>query len=213
MKISNIFMLDIQALAFKRQAHFLFQNLDFQIDSGELLQVTGANGSGKTTLLRILAGLLKPSSGDIRYVNRSIYCSKSQYQTRLAYLGHTHAIKPGLTVRENLISHAVLMGAIPEVFEASKLDKLLEEFSLLSLSETLAYQLSQGQQRRLALAKIILSQKPIWILDEPLAALDHAGVCQFNDMLKKHLAADGIAVVATHQALDSDFRLAKKLTL
>src|SRR5262245_59387589 len=100
-------MLEIQALSFKRHICPLFQNLNFQLNSVELLHVTGANGSGKTTLLRILASLLKPTSGDIRYHHDSIYQSKSDYQTHVAYLGHTNAIKPGLSIRENLISYSV----------------------------------------------------------------------------------------------------------
>lgn len=201
-------MLEIQALSFKRHIYPLFQNLNFQISPGELLQVTGENGSGKTTLLRILANLLKPTSGDICYSHASIYQNKSGYQTHVAYLGHTNAIKPGLTIRENLISHGVLMGA-----KAFKLDVLLEQFNLASCAETLAHQLSQGQQRRLALAKIMLWQKRIWILDEPLTTLDQQGISQFNEVLKQHLASNGIAIVATHQKLDQPLQSIKSLAL
>ena len=199
-------MLEIQTLSFRRNIYPLFQNLNFQISPGELLQVTGANGSGKTTLLRILAGLLKPTSGDIRFSQGSIYQNKSDYQTHVAYLGHHNALKPGLTIKENLISHGLLMGAT-----AFKLETLLEQFNLASYAEMLAHQLSQGQQRRLALAKILLSQKCIWILDEPLTTLDQQGINQFNkvpnysfDKLfgnKQHLETNGIVVVATHQPL------------
>jgi len=201
-------MLEIQALSFKRQNVILFQNLNVQVNFGELLQVTGANGAGKTTLLRILANLLKPSGGDVRYVHRSIYQVKSDYHTHIAYLGHTSAIKPGLTVRENLISHALLTGV--KQFE---IDVLLEQLNLISITKLFAYQLSQGQQRRLGLAKIILAQKSVWILDEPLAALDQAGICQFNHFLNCHLSTGGIAIVATHQKLDQRLDVIKQLSL
>lgn len=201
-------MLTIQNLSFKHKKHTLFENLNFQITAGELFQISGANGSGKTTLLRVLANLLNPCLGDIFYKNQSIYENPTHYQVSVAYLAHTSAIKPGLTVRENLLSHAVLMGT-----KKPKLDGLLEKLMLLPLVNTFAYQLSQGQQRRVALAKVILSQRPIWILDEPLNALDDQGNCAFNALLTEHLHAKGIAVVATHQRFNINTASIKHLLL
>lgn len=221
-------MLTIKTLSFKHQTDYLFKNLNFQIKFGELLQVTGKNGCGKTTLLRILANLLKPSVGDIHYANQSItplshangrevrvypfegsiYQNPTDYQTAIGYLGHTNAIKPGLTVRENLVSHAVLMG-----IQKPKIDDLLEKLALMPVVKKFAYQLSQGQQRRMALAKIILSEKPIWILDEPLTALDHEGAAQLNRLITEHLHANGMAIVATHQSLNVNPISIKQLLL
>lgn len=189
-------MLAIQALSFQRHYHDLLQNLQCQVDYGQLLQVTGKNGAGKTTLLRLLAGLLTPTRGDVCYAGRSIYTSGRVYASQIAYLGHTNAIKPGLTVAENLLSHAALMGN-PQ----NNINAILEQFNLKRVAEKLAYQLSQGQQRRLGLAKVVITQKPLWILDEPFAALDQPGIDQINQCLEHHLKYHGIAVIATHQPL------------
>jgi len=201
-------MLEIHALSFKHQTHYLFENLNFQINHGELLQLMGANGSGKTTLLRILANLLKPSSGNIYYLNQSINENENLYQSAVAYLGHISPIKPSLTVEENLISHCILMGVNP-----SKIYEILEQLKLISMVNHLAYQLSQGQQRRLAFAKIVLSEKPIWILDEPLTALDTEGICEFNHLITQHLQSNGIVVMATHQSLNLNLISIKQLLL
>lgn len=190
-------MIEAQALSFTRQAQTLFQNIYFALNPGDLLQIQGANGSGKSTLLRILAGFLKFSSGDIQYKKTSIYDSGSQYQSNIAYLGHTNAIKPSLTVIENLVSYCRLMG----IHSLRPIDPLLEAFCLKNAKHKFAYQLSAGQQRKLAFVKMSLSQKPIWLLDEPTIALDSAGVETFIQQLEQHLAAQGVVVIATHQTL------------
>lgn len=190
-------MLSTQSLSFIRKDQNLFQNLSFTVKPGEILQINGANGSGKTTLLRLLAGFLKPSSGDIQYLQISIFHPQNNYQAQIAYLGHANAIKPALTLKENLISHCKLMGASASL----EIEPLLEAFQLQSVYQKLAYQLSAGQQRKLALIKIILTQKPIWILDEPLTALDESSIATLMIYLSKHLETGGIIITATHQAL------------
>lgn len=190
-------MLTTQSLSFIRKDQNLFQNLNFTVKPGEILQINGTNGSGKTTLLRLLAGFLKPSSGDIHYLQTSIFNPQHNYQTQIAYLGHTNAIKPALTLKENLISHCKLMGAT----HALEIEPLLEAFQLQSAYQKLAYQLSAGQQRKLALIKIILTEKPIWILDEPLTALDQSSIATLMDYVHQHLTKQGMMITATHQPL------------
>lgn len=201
-------MLTISSLIFKHSWQTLFHNLQAQVKPGELLEITGANGSGKTTLLRMLAGFLKPSAGDIYYQGVSIHHPESPYRTKVAYLGHKNAIKPALTVQENLIAHSILMGSSFEQLETS-----LQIFNLQAIKTKMACQLSAGQQRKLAIAKIILAQKPIWLLDEPLTALDRLGIEQFMQQLNQHLNTSGIAIIATHQALKMTGKAIKQLQL
>jgi heme exporter protein A len=193
-------MLQICRLSLKRQKQFLFQNLNFQLNPGELLQITGANGAGKTSLLRILAGFLKPTTGEIHYPEQAV--------SAIAYLGHTNPIKPSLTVYENLASHCALMGK-----KLHKIDAVVTQLELNALIQKLAYQLSAGQQRRLALAKIALTEKPIWLLDEPFTALDKSSMQQFMLLLAQHLHNKGIAIIATHQTLNLNVPLATQLSL
>jgi heme exporter protein A len=204
-----IIMIEALSLSFTRQAQTLFQNIHFTLNPGDLLQIQGANGSGKSTLLRILAGFLRLSSGDIRYQQTSIYESASQYQNNIAYLGHTNAIKPAFTVTENLVSYCRLMG----LHSLCPIDSLLEAFCLKNAKKKFAYQLSAGQQRKLAFVKLLLSQKSIWLLDEPTVALDKAGVETFIDQLEKHLAAGGIVIMATHQPFAINTQSIHRLSL
>lgn len=208
--VYNNRMLETQALSFKRQAHTLFENLCFQAKSSSLTQVMGENGSGKTTLLRILAGFLPASSGVIYYQDSAITEKNSLYRHAIAYLGHSNALKPGLTVKENILSHANLMGGIPN---AVTLETLLRQFNLKTHAKKFAYELSAGQQRKLALINVILSEKPIWLLDEPLAALDERGHQQFNNKLAAHVEKGGVAIVATHQALQLNINAIQTLAL
>lgn len=168
-------------LGCSRDETLLFKPVNFNLRNGEGIVVEGINGIGKTTLLRVLAGLLPPLCGKI---NSTIPIRES-----LAYLGPHNAVKGLLTPLEYLT-----MTAIP-------LSDIMNQLQLKTLAHKPCATLSSGQKQRVALARIVSSQKPLWILDEPMTALDKSGEAIFAELLKTHLAQGGIAIIATHQAL------------
>jgi heme exporter protein A len=185
-------------LACVRNDRLLFQRLGFALDSGELLRVEGPNGAGKTSLLRILAGLAAPEEGSVRWDGHEIARHRADYATDRRYLGHHNGHSLALTARENLHLAAALQGAsLPQ----AKLDSFLAVVGLARTMETPVLRLSSGQRRRLALARLLLGTARIWILDEPLNALDADGRALVTQLLTAHLARGGVAVVSTHQPL------------
>lgn len=189
-------MLETHALSFKRQT-YLFENLNLHIKPGTLVQITGPNGAGKTTLLRILAGFLPPSSGEICYKGHSITKTITDYQNTIGYLGHVNPIKPALTLEENIGLHALLMGT-----EVTEINILLQQLRLEALRKQFVYQLSAGQQRKVALMNLMLAKRPLWLLDEPFSSLDDASIESIKTALLTHLGNGGIALVTTHHSLD-----------
>ena len=192
-------MLEANTLGCVRGGRELFQNLSFSLAAGELLEVTGSNGSGKTSLLRMLCGLLPPTSGEILWQGSNISSLKEEYLGKLAYLGHANGIKTELSAWENLRIAGGLAGAHTS---DEKLFIALGRMGLGGRAESPAKMLSQGQQRRLALARLLIGEKALWILDEPLAALDSAAVRLVQSVLGEHLKAGGLAVATTHQPLE-----------
>ena len=183
-------------LSCKRQQQILFANISFELKSGEALFIEGPNGSGKSSLLRLLTGLSTPTKGEIYWQNQSIQYSRLTYWENLHYVSHQNGIKLGLTVMENL----QLMAYLSE----KQQDKIEETLSLLQLSHhqhTPTSYLSAGQKRRLALAKLWLFPKIIWILDEPCTALDAATQILFLTQLETHLQNGGISVMSSHHAM------------
>ena len=162
-----------------------------------MLRVAGANGSGKTSLLRIMCGLLAPSAGELRWNGKPIRSEREEYCRNLVFIGHLNALKDDLTALENLQFAAALSGmpaAVPRMLGALKL------FGVAHCAELPAKVLSQGQRRRVALAKLALSAAvPLWILDEPFSALDVGAVAELERLLAAHLAAGGMVVLTTHQ--------------
>jgi heme exporter protein A len=189
--------LTVTHLAFERNNLFLFTQLDFGINAGELLQVYGANGSGKSTLLRILAGFIEPTLGTIQWKNQSVF-QQDDYQQQLHYIGHQNGVKYNLTVAENLLLMAALMN---QILTTHCITTILTKVGLAPLMHAVTRSLSAGQLRRLSLAKLLLSSRTLWILDEPTTALDQTGQILLIQLLEEHLAAGGIAIVATHQQL------------
>ena len=200
-------MLETHSLSFKRQT-YLFKDLNLHIETGTFVEVTGANGAGKTTLLRILAGFLSPFSGEIYYQGYLISKMGQLYRNAIGYLGHTNAIKPALTIKENILSHAALMGNA-----VGEMNTILRKFDLHSMDKKLAYQLSAGQQRKIALINLILSQRPLWILDEPLNSLDETSSQTMKEMLAHHVCRGGLVIVATHQTLGLNLPSSQHLRL
>jgi heme exporter protein A len=176
----------------------VFSGLDFQASTGELLAVVGRNGSGKTSLLRLIAGLLTLAGG-------SIVLEGGESELTLAeqahYLGHRDALKPALSVMENLAFWRDFLGG--DRFDAAK---SLATIGLDHAAHLPAGYLSAGQRRRLSLARLIAVRRPLWLLDEPTAALDAAGQDMFTGLMRDHLAHGGLIVAATHAPLGLDAR-------
>ncbi|MGD8957263.1 MAG: cytochrome c biogenesis heme-transporting ATPase CcmA [Chromatiaceae bacterium] len=190
--------LQIDALCCVRGDRTLFRDLDFELEAGELLHLKGENGSGKTTLLRALAGLLLPESGEIRWCGENIRRLREEYTRHLLYLGHLNGIKGDLTAVENLRIAAVLDGFR---LTESRAWEVLGEIGLRGHEDLPSKHLSQGQKRRVALARLLVNQASLWVLDEPFTALDVAAVQLLEEVIRQHVEHGGLAVVTTHQAV------------
>lgn len=188
--------LQIEALSCARGDRVLFRDLSFAVNGGEMLHLKGHNGSGKTTLLRALAGLLLPESGEIRWDGKNIRSLREEYSRHLLYLGHLNGIKGDLTAAENLRIAATLDGF---VLSETRAWELLSEIGLRGYEDLPTKHLSQGQKRRVALARLLANEARIWILDEPFTALDVAAVQMLQDVIHRHVENGGIAIITTHQ--------------
>jgi heme exporter protein A len=178
----------------------LFSDISFSLSAGTLLQVRGPNGSGKTSLLRMICGLLAPAAGAVSWNGRRIRDLAENYHACLAYLGHLNAIKDELDPAENLTLAAQLAG-LPA--DAAAIAGALDKSGLAASGRLPCKLLSQGQKRRAALARLALSgRRPLWVLDEPYAALDAAGVGYARVLIEEHLARGGIVIMTTHQDVD-----------
>ena len=191
-------MLEAQDVAAQRGAALLFSGLSFALQPGTLLFVTGPNGSGKTTLLRIAAGLTQPASGRLRWEGAEIDVFDPALRAATLFIGHAAALKEELTAEENLASLVALHGVRAE---ANALTGALSDWTLSRQRKLPARVLSQGQRRRIGLARLRLVQRPLWVLDEPTTALDAAGIEALQELLGAHLARGGMALVASHREL------------
>jgi heme exporter protein A len=185
-------------IACRRGERLVFANLDFRIAAGRLLTLVGPNGSGKSSLLRLMAALAEPEAGVISWSAAPIADDPDAHRARLHYVGHLDAVKPILTVAENLRFHAALRGTVPD---DGRLAAALGAFGLAPLADLPGRFLSQGQRRRTALARLLVSPAPLWLLDEPTLGLDADAQTRLAEILKSHLADGGLAVVATHSPL------------
>lgn len=191
-------MLEAHDLAARRGDAGLFAGVDFSLEPGAALLVSGPNGSGKTTLLRILAGATQPAGGRVAWRGDPVGPFDRRLRASTLFIGHAPALKDELTTEENLASLISLHGA---TVERAALVEALNAWSLSRQRLLPARVLSQGQRRRTSLARLQLLSRSLWLLDEPAAALDEAGVTTLARVLSMHLAAGGIAVIATHQDL------------
>lgn len=173
-------------LAVARGGLRTLEGLSFTLNSGQALILRGPNGIGKTTLLRTVAGLQPPAAGRIEMT-----------EDALAYAAHADGLKGALSVAENLRFWA-------DVFGGGDVEGALAAMDLGPLSERPAAALSAGQKRRLGLARLVVSRRPLWVLDEPTVSLDAASVGRFGDLLRAHLGQGGAALIATHVGLGVD---------
>ncbi|NOU00099.1 MAG: cytochrome c biogenesis heme-transporting ATPase CcmA [Gallionella sp.] len=194
-------MLEVRKLACSRGDHRLFSELSFTLDSGQIMQVQGANGSGKTSLLRSLCGFLMPDEGEIIWRGENIRELDEEYYAEMMYLGHLNAIKDELSGLENLRISAGLSGV--ELTEKEAMDAL-RRMGLKGREMLPTKVLSQGQRRRVALARMLVNDAKLWILDEPLAALDVGAVALIQQLIAEHLARQGMVIFTTHQPLIVD---------
>ena len=186
-------------LAARRGEDLLFSDISFDLRAGEALILTGRNGSGKSTLLRVVAGLLRPEKGTVTWsspdADGSVRASEACH-----YLGHRNAMKAELSVEENLSFWKSFFGDFSggaglSVAEAA------ERVGLGGIAHLPFGYLSAGQQRRMAFAKLLVAHRPVWLLDEPTAALDTRAEATFADLIREHLDRAGILLAATHQPL------------
>jgi len=189
--------LRVDGLCVDRGGRRVIDDLSFSLRGGEALKITGRNGIGKSTLLRALAGLLPVDAGRIALTGEG--AEEPGYETH--YLAHADGLKATLTVEENLDFWARFLARAPHVERALSLGDALEAVGLAHLRVVPVGLLSAGQKRRIALAKLLVSWRPLWLLDEPLTALDVASRARFARLMQDHCALGGLIIAATHEPL------------
>lgn len=185
-------------LACERDDRWLFRGLDLDIRAGEIVRVEGPNGSGKTTLLKILSGQLADYEGELYWDDRPMRETREAFLSSLLYLGHAPGVKAALTPLENLAWYQALAGQGGD--ESARLEALAT-VGLAGFEDVPAGQLSAGQQRRVALARLRLTPRPLWVLDEPFTAIDRHGVSALEQQLVDHARRGGCVLVTTHHEL------------
>ncbi|MCX3310908.1 cytochrome c biogenesis heme-transporting ATPase CcmA [Pantoea vagans] len=199
-------MLEIITLTCAYDERSLFRRLSFRVSAGDIVQIEGPNGAGKTSLLRLLAGLSRPEEGEIRWQQQPILRQRETWHQAMLYLGHCPGVKGVLTPLENLRFYH------PDCTDA-KIFAALESVDLTGDEEVPVSRLSAGQQRRVALARLWLSQARIWILDEPLTAIDKAGIEKLMAQVARHADNGGAVILTTHQDLPVDAARVRKIRL
>ena len=203
-------MLEVSNLTAIRDDRVLFENLQFEIKPGELVQIEGRNGTGKTTLLRIVTGLGDREEGIIKWKGEEVEKSRDVFHQDLLFLGHQTGVKRELTALENLRFYQSIhnnRSSEEEIFAA------LAQVGLAGREDVPVAQLSAGQQRRVALARLWLSNQILWILDEPLTAIDTQGVKVLESLFASHADNGGIVVLTTHQDMFADSPKLRKIKL
>ncbi len=191
-----------EGLAAVRGERLVFRGINFELASGQSLVLHGPNGSGKTTLLRVIAGLLGVLAGRLRLIDKDGATLTDEARDQaIHFIGHQDSIRPQLRVQETLEFHAALLGA-----SNKRIDNAIETWGLQQLVDLSGGLLSAGQRRRVSLARLSLQYRPVWLLDEPLVAIDTATRARLNDVCTKHIDQGGILVAASHEHFLGDRR-------
>ncbi|NNN43315.1 MULTISPECIES: cytochrome c biogenesis heme-transporting ATPase CcmA [Vibrio] len=203
-------MLEAKNLTAIRDDRVLFEELSFNIQAGELVQVEGRNGTGKTTLLRMITGLGNLDAGQILWKGENIAQDRESFHRDLLFLGHQTGIKRELTPLENLRFYQKVSNS---TCEDQPLYQALAKVGLVGVEEVPVAQLSAGQQRRVALARLWLSEHLLWVLDEPLTAIDKQGVWVLEQLFLRHTEVGGMIMLTTHQDMFTDNAKLRKIKL
>lgn len=190
-------LLETRDLCCVKDDRTLFDDLNISLSEGQILLVEGKNGSGKTSLLRILTGLSLPESGDVLWRGQPIGEVGADYYEQVNYVGHHDGIKRDLTCLENLR----LVQAMGKPVEID-LDRALEKVNLYRFGDNFVATLSAGQKRRLAMARLVVTEAQLWIMDEPFTSLDKASMAMFQTLFEQHLDKRGVIVMTSHHDID-----------
>ncbi|MDC9501840.1 MULTISPECIES: cytochrome c biogenesis heme-transporting ATPase CcmA [unclassified Pseudoalteromonas] len=202
-------MLHIKSVTCIKQERCLFADLNFSLNSGQIMQLAGPNGAGKTSLLRIVAGFSVPDEGAIFYNQQAITKHYEEYATDLLFIGHKTGVNVQLSALENVRHWLHINGYTNE----PDLYPILAKLGLVGLEDVPVRMLSAGQQRRVALVRLWLSDAKLWVLDEPFTALDKNGVAFLQQRFSEHLKSGGAILLTTHQDLTTQFENLKTVTL
>jgi heme exporter protein A len=203
-------MLEVRELECVRGDHRLFKGLNFTLQPGELLHLRGKNGAGKTSLLRTICGLTAPANGEVLWKGENIRSLRDEYNRGLTYLGHLNGIKGELSALENLQVSSSLSGAkVPE----NQILDALRQIGLAGREDLPTKVLSQGQKRRVALARLLITKSALWVLDEPFTALDVHAVDLLKGLIANHIKEGGMAILTTHQHVEIDVGVLKEIDL
>lgn len=186
-------VLEVKNISCSRGHRPLFTDLNFSLNSGEVLLVEGKNGCGKSTLLKIVSGLRRPDSGDVMWNKQSLDSISSEYAQQLVWISHRNGINDSLTAKEN-IQVSISLSKSTGVSAPN----ILEQVGLKGYANTPVRQFSAGMKRRLALSRLLTQKAKIWILDEPQGALDKAGVELLENLIEKHVATNGMVLMSSH---------------
>ncbi len=189
-----------EGLGCVRGDRMVFHNLGFNVEAGKALVLVGPNGSGKTTLLRVLAGLLAATIGQLKFFSDEQQpLSDETHDQKLHLVAHNDAVKSALSVTETLCFHADILGA-----ERSNVSRAMKDWEIEQLNDVPGALLSAGQRRRVSLARLSLQARPIWLLDEPLVALDRNARAKLHDACAEHRTGGGLIVAASHEPFLDD---------
>ena len=205
----SYFLLNVESITCIKQERCLFENLSFELKAGEIMQLEGPNGAGKTSLLRILAGFSRPEQGRRLWMGEDIAKHEEDFLAELLFIGHKTGVNPHLTAIENIQFWQQSHG----YNQMTDYYQLLAQLGLVGLEDVPVRMLSAGQQRRVALARLWVSDAKLWMLDEPFTAVDKKGVVLLQQQFKQQLARGGCIILTSHQDLTEHFTQLKTLVL